>query len=322
MIARRNNGILMCLVYIICFIFTIGISTLFSKIIFNVNIHSKVMHEDYQKIAQEEFTITAQKIKFPTKSDFMELEKLNDEILSNMSNTQKLSEQIRILYDEVQNAIVCSTTNKYFNLLEENFNLYQEQISIIQEQISLFEEQYALCLDLISNIPEFSALHEEMYNEFAEEFEDKYEFILAQSKLYPKEKEELLNYFLESKQLANDLFEEYFDLMCHIVYAEAGICPEMEQCYVANVIENRIKHWYYPDNIYDVVYQSGQYTPVSSGSINNTPSEEVIQVVSDYLHGYIDTGMPDDVVFQSKDIQGNSRIVWQHMKSGHYFCYF
>ena len=320
MIARRNNGILMYLVFIICFIFTIGISILFSKTIFNVDIYPKGIQLDYQKVAQEEFTITAQKVTLPTKADFKELEELNDEILSNITNAQMLSEQIRILYDEVQNAIVCSTTNKYFNLLEENFNLYQEQVSIIQEQISLFEEKYTLCLDLISNIPEFSVLHEDMYNEFVEEFEDKYEFILAQSKLFPKEKGEFLNFYLESKQLANDLFEEYFDLMCHIVYAEAGICPSIEQCYVANVIENRIKHPLFPDNIYNVVYSPRQYAPVMSGSINNTPSQEVIQTVSDYLHGYIDTGMPDNVVYQALFEQGSD--VWEKMSSGHYFCYY
>lgn len=318
MIARRNHDILMYLVYIICFIFTIGVSTLFSNIIFNVNIHSKGMQKDYQQIVQEEFTVTAQKVTLPTKADFKELEELNDEILSNIDNAQMLSEQIRTLYDEVQNAIVCSTTNKYFNLLEENFNLYQEQVSIIQEQISLFEEKYTLCLDLISKIPKFSVLHEQMYNEFAEKFEDKYEFILAQSKLYPKEKGEFLNFYLESKQLANDLFEEYFDLMCHIVYAEAGICPEMEQCYVANVIENRIKSEEFPNNIYDVIYSPNQYGPAGNGSINKTPSKEVIQVVSDYLHGYIDTGMPDYVVFQALFIQGD---IWEAMPSGHYFCY-
>lgn len=318
MTARRNYLSLLCVVCMICFSFLIGLSSLF-KVLFNVDIHTKWIQYDYSRVTSNESIITAQHIRFPTETELQELEKLNTEILNSFDNTQKLSEQIEILYVEVQNAKVCSTTHKYFNLLEENFNLFEDQVSKIQDQISLFEEQYTFCLDLISKIPKFSILHEQEYNEFTEIFEPKYEYIVSKNEVYLKEKEEFLVFYLESQQIANDLFEEYFDLMCHIVAAESGICPAIEQCYVANVIENRIKDSRFPDNIHDVVYSPGQYGPVISGSINNKPSEEVIQVVSDYLHGYIDTQMPDKVVFQALFKQGKG--TWKDMPSGHYFCY-
>lgn len=309
----------MYLIYIICFIFLVGMSALLSRFIFDVDINPTWIHKDYSEVTQEEFTITAQKIRFPTETELQELERLGDEILNRFDNIHKLSNQIKTLHYEVVNAPVCSTANKYFNSLAENFDIFKNQILEVQEQIALFEEKYTLYLELISEIPEFSVLHNKIYNEFMDNFGAKYESILTQNKAYSKDEEQLLSIYLNSQQIANGLFEEYFDLMCHIVYAEAGICPDIEQCYVANVIENRIKSSDFPDTIYDVVYAFGQYAPVESGSINKTPSSRVCQVVSDYLHGYIDTEMPDNVVYQALFEQGSD--VWKHMESGHYFCY-
>ena len=125
--------------------------------------------------------------------------------------------------------------------------------------------------------------------------------------------------YLESKQIADDMFEEYYELMCHIVNAEAGICPRIERAYVANVIENRIAHYEFPNTIRSVIYASGQYAPAMTGSINKTPSKSVRTDVEDYLKGRIETGMPANVVYQAKFIQGHG--IWEYTPSGHYFCF-
>ena len=45
----------------------------------------------------------------------------------------------------------------------------------------------------------------------------------------------------------------------------------MERCWVANVIENRIKDPAFPNTIYAVIFSPGQYSPTESGSIYREP---------------------------------------------------
>lgn len=318
MIIRRNNLRLLYFIFIICIIFAIVISTLLYKYIFYVDIDTNQVQEKNSMALQEEFTITAQQIQLPTEAELQFLEESSIEILNSFNDIGELLSEIELLYQEVKNALVCSKANKHFNLLEEHFNTFQERMSKIHEQISLFEEKYVSFLDLMSEIPEYSVLRNELYDKFIEKYGSVYELVLAQSQQYFEAEENVYASYLEAQQIANDLFKEYFDLMCHIVYAEAGICPPIEQCYVAKVIENRIASSRFPNNLYDVIYSPGQYEPVFSGSINNTPSKEVIETVEAYLRGHIDTGMPDDVFFQSRSVLGK---IWKAMPSGHFFCY-
>lgn len=319
MIVGRNNLKLLYLICLLCLIFAIIISSLLYKYIFNVDINPNQEQEENLRTLQEEFTITAQQIRIPTETELQDLEKISAEILNNFNDIEELLIEIELLYQEVRDSPVCSKANKNFNLLESHFYTFQERMSEIHEQISLFEEKYVFCLDLMSEIPEYSVLRNEMYDKFIKKYGSVYELVLTQSQQYFEAEEEAHAFYLEAQQIANDLFEEYFDLMCHIVYAEAGICPPIEQCYVANVIENRIAcKNRFPNNLHDVVYSPGQYAPVTSGSINNTPSKEVIETVEAYLRGYIETEMPDDVFFQSRSVLGK---IWKAMPSGHFFCY-
>ncbi len=67
------------------------------------------------------------------------------------------------------------------------------------------------------------------------------------------------------------------DWLAKIVHAEAqGECVEGKIA-VANVVLNRTESEYFPDNIYDVVFDTKygiQFTPVANGTIHNTPSNE------------------------------------------------
>ena len=53
-----------------------------------------------------------------------------------------------------------------------------------------------------------------------------------------------------------------------IVQAEAGICDERGRILVANVIMNRVRDKRFPNSVTEVVYQRGQFSPVSDGRIN------------------------------------------------------
>ena len=66
------------------------------------------------------------------------------------------------------------------------------------------------------------------------------------------------------------------------------------QCYegqlaVANVVLNRVKSPRWPDTIYDVIYQKGQFTPAHNGrlakALANGPSENAKKAAADALAG-------------------------------------
>ena len=63
---------------------------------------------------------------------------------------------------------------------------------------------------------------------------------------------------------------QYSDLkyLAAIVYCESGNQCMAGQQAVAIVVMNRVRSGNFPNNIYSVLYQSGQFTPASSGSLN------------------------------------------------------
>lgn len=87
---------------------------------------------------------------------------------------------------------------------------------------------------------------------------------------------------LQKKQqtINNDTY-----LLAQIINAEAKGESYNGKVAVGNVIMNRVKHPDFPDTIKDVVYQRGQFSPVTDGSINNKPSDEAIQAAKDVMNG-------------------------------------
>ena len=71
------------------------------------------------------------------------------------------------------------------------------------------------------------------------------------------------------------------ELLARIIQAEAGNQPFEGMVGVGNVVMNRVYSDRFPNNVYDVVYQSGQFDPVYNGSINNVPSDDA--VLASYL---------------------------------------
>ena len=66
------------------------------------------------------------------------------------------------------------------------------------------------------------------------------------------------------------VFPQYSDLkyLAAIVYCESGNQCMAGQQAVAIVVMNRVRSGNFPNDIYSVLYQSGQFTPASSGSLN------------------------------------------------------
>jgi len=64
--------------------------------------------------------------------------------------------------------------------------------------------------------------------------------------------------------------------LSHIINAESGNQPLEGKIAVGNVVLNRVASSRFPNTVYEVIFQRGQFTPVSNGSINLTPNAESV----------------------------------------------
>lgn len=80
--------------------------------------------------------------------------------------------------------------------------------------------------------------------------------------------------------------EYEYDILLHIVSAEARGCDLKGQILIANVILNRVGNEAFPDSIEKVVYQKNQFSPVVNGILWEAPvTESVKEAVDRALSG-------------------------------------
>ena len=79
-------------------------------------------------------------------------------------------------------------------------------------------------------------------------------------------------------------------LLARLVYAEARGEPYKGKVAVAAVALNRVESASFPNTLSGVVYQSGAFSSVSNGSINNTPDSDCIRAALDALNGWDPSG--------------------------------
>lgn len=112
--------------------------------------------------------------------------------------------------------------------------------------------------------------------------------------------------------------KEELSLLAHLINAEAGSdwCTDDMQYYVGSVVLNRMASDRYPDTMYDVIYQKGQYACINNGHINKTPCDRAWEIAEDLLvNGSV---LPSKVVYQAEFRQGKGTYcIEQNM----YFCY-
>lgn len=124
------------------------------------------------------------------------------------------------------------------------------------------------------------------------------------------------NEIIESSSITIDEYE--LDLLAHLIFAEAGSdwCEDEMQLYTGSVALNRVKHAEYPDTLYDVIYQEGQYSCVDNGMIEYVYNERAYECAKFLLTN--GSQLPDNVVFQAPFEQGDGTYKQvQNM----YFCY-
>lgn len=71
------------------------------------------------------------------------------------------------------------------------------------------------------------------------------------------------------------------DLLARLVNAEAKGEPHEGKVAVASVILNRVASDKFPDTIKDVIYEKGQFTPVSNGAINEQATDDAKNAVDE-----------------------------------------
>ena len=81
-------------------------------------------------------------------------------------------------------------------------------------------------------------------------------------------------------------------LLAKLVYAEARGEIYKGQVAVAAVVLNRVASASFPNTISGVIYQSGAFSCVSNGSINNTPDSTAVRAALDALNGWVEALNP------------------------------
>ena len=118
-------------------------------------------------------------------------------------------------------------------------------------------------------------------------------------------------------------FDEFI-LLSKVIYTEAGddsMSLEWKIC-VGEVVLNRVANPHYPNSIYDVVYQRGQYAGTGSYGSKH-PTTACYKAVIALFNGYRvfnDTS----VVYQANFRQGHgvARTFYHNLYGTTYFCYY
>ena len=104
-------------------------------------------------------------------------------------------------------------------------------------------------------------------------------------------------------------------VLSHIIYAEAGNQSDECQLAVGSVVLNRVKSDKFPNTIYGVVFQKGQYSPTWNGAYYKEPSDRAIKNAKYLLEN--GSVIPAGVVYQAEFIQGP---IYKQIGNT-YFCY-
>lgn len=136
------------------------------------------------------------------------------------------------------------------------------------------------------------------------------------------ESTELVDTFTETEEETiieeEPINEEELELLAHVIYAEAGSdwCADEMLYGVGSVVLNRMASDLFPDTMYDVIYQEGQYACTWDGNIEKEPNERAYRIAEDLLRNGLT--MPPNVIFQAEFEQGDGTYCSIQTM---YFCY-
>lgn len=242
----------------------------------------------------------------------------------NFSQAEVYSNEAMLMAGKAVNSEVCSDANRYNNNAQEAYVSFKNYTSELDKEFFEYQEKYETCTKLLNQINKIQEQLNIKESEYSRLTIKTYEFVCARRNDIYSNDAELLKKLKESQEYADKLYKEYYTLMLKLVTGEAGdyYYPDLDQFCVMNVAENRVKSKYFPDTIKEVIFQPGQYQPTWDGSWSKKADERTKENVEKYLRGEVETGMPDNVIFQAMFKQGD--YVWKHITNkvdvGHYYC--
>lgn len=242
----------------------------------------------------------------------------------NFSQAEVYSNEAMLMAGKAVNSEVCSEANRYNNNAQEAYVSFKTYISDVDKDLPEYQERYETCTKLLSQINEIQKQLNIEESEYSRLTIKTYEFVSDRRNKVSSNDTELVKKLQQSQNYADKLYKEYYTLMLKLVTGEAGdyYYPDLDQFCVMNVAENRVKSEYFPDTIKEVIFQPGQYQPTWDGSWSKKADERTKKNVEKYLRGEVETGMPDNVIFQAMFKQGD--YVWKHITNkvdiGHYYC--
>lgn len=123
-----------------------------------------------------------------------------------------------------------------------------------------------------------------------------------------------------SNYTTNDLI-----FLARVINVEANdACDDEHKKLVGAVVMNRVKDSRFPNTIWDVIYQKGQYACINNNNFwNEYPSQRSIQAAKTVLDKNF--YCPSNVIFQSESKQGKiyklKTVKTKWYSSTTYFCY-
>ncbi len=105
---------------------------------------------------------------------------------------------------------------------------------------------------------------------------------------------------------SGDTFYNSDDLywLSRVIYAESGNQPLSGMIGVGNVVLNRVNNASFPDSVYEVIFQQGQFSVVDNGMIYSSPSEMAIIAAKLCLEGCNTVG--DSLFFLNPQISSSA----------------
>lgn len=120
----------------------------------------------------------------------------------------------------------------------------------------------------------------------------------------------------ETEQPYSD--DDFYELS-HVIQAEAGYCERDMMIGVGSVVLNRAKSSKFPNSVYEVIHQPGQYSTVS-WLASQVPTKEAEEVTDFLLRN--GSQYPEDVLYQANFPQGTGTYLTLSTDySTMYFCY-
>lgn len=82
-----------------------------------------------------------------------------------------------------------------------------------------------------------------------------------------------------------NLSKDEKNLLARLIYAESRGEPYQGQVAVGAVVLNRVRSSDFPNTVRQVIYQGGQFTPVTNGHIHLNPNQTAYDAVEDAIYG-------------------------------------